>query len=90
MPQRLATVRSASGLHARPAHVFVSAAKKCGLPITISVGDGEPVDATSILAIMALGADSGTTVMMSAEGENAAAELDRLAMIIETDQDAKG
>lgn len=88
MPQRTATVGSAAGLHARPAHIFVAAAKKSGLPISISIGDGEPVDATSILAIMSLGADSGATVVIAAEGDDAEAELDRLALIIETDQDA--
>jgi phosphocarrier protein HPr len=87
MPQRLATVRSAAGLHARPAHIFVSAAKESGLAVTVAIKDGEPVDATSILAIMTLGAESGSTVMIAAEGKNADAELDRLVLLLETDLD---
>lgn len=88
MPQRTATVRSAAGLHARPAHLFVQAATASGLPVTIAVAGRTPVDARSILMVMSLGAVQGTEVVLSADGDGADDVLGALVTVVETDADA--
>ena len=85
---RTAVVASRVGLHARPASLFVQAAAATGLPVTVAVGDGEPVDARSILMVMGLGAKHGDQVTLTAEGEGADAALDSLVELVETDHDA--
>ena len=65
MSTRTATVASRVGLHARPASLFVQAAAATGLPVTVAVGDGEPVDARSILMVMGLGAKHGDLVTLT-------------------------
>ncbi|KAE8763204.1 HPr family phosphocarrier protein [Georgenia thermotolerans] len=88
MAQRSAVVASKVGLHARPAAVFVKAVADSGVPVTIAKGAGEPVDATSILGVMTLGADHGDEVTLTAEGEGAEEVLDRLVDLLTTDLDA--
>lgn len=90
MPRRTATIASSVGLHARPAALFVQQASESGLDVQISRPDEEPVDATSILGVMALGAKHGEQVEITAEGEGAEQVLDALAALLETDLDAQG
>ena len=71
MATRTVEIASAVGLHARPAALFVQAATATGLPVTIAREGDEPVDARSILGVMALGAKHGESVTLSAEGEGA-------------------
>ncbi|WP_432562152.1 HPr family phosphocarrier protein [Kineococcus sp. SYSU DK003] len=85
---RTAVIASRVGLHARPASLFVQAAAATGLPVTVAVGEGEPVDARSILMVMGLGAKQGDRVTLTAEGEGADAALDGLVTVLETDHDA--
>lgn len=47
-----------------------------------------PVDASSILGLMTLGAKHGDEVVLTAEGEGAEAALDALAEFVRTDLDA--
>lgn len=89
MAERQATVASSSGLHARPAKLFVQAVKEKGIPITIAVEGGSDLNAGSILALMGLGASQGTVVTLKADGEGAEKALDELAALLETDLDAE-
>lgn len=82
--ERTAVVASEVGLHARPAAVFARAAKATGLPVTIALDGGDPVDATSVLSVLTLGAGPGGPVVLRAEGDGAEAALDRLAALLET------
>ena len=52
MPSRTTTIAAESGLHARPAAMFVQAASKSGLAVKIGRPGEEPVDARSILSVM--------------------------------------
>lgn len=88
MPQRTAVVASTSGLHARPASVFVEAAAAQPVAVTIAAGDGPAVDASSILMVMTLGAGHGTEVVLSAEGPGADEALESLVRVVETNHDA--
>ncbi|MCL3859956.1 HPr family phosphocarrier protein [Actinotalea sp. K2] len=88
MPHRTVAVASRVGLHARPAALFSQAAAASGLPVTIAHGDRPPVDASSVLMVMTLGAKHGAEVTIAAEGDGADEVLDRLAELLETDLDA--
>jgi phosphocarrier protein len=89
MAQRQATVASSSGLHARPAKLFVKAVQETGIPVTISVDGGPQLNAGSILSLMGLGASQGTVVTLTSDAEGADAALDRLVELLETDLDAE-
>ena len=92
MSERKATIGSRVGLHARPAAIFAEAAGKVEIEVTIA-REGEPeddaMDASSILALMSLGASHGDVVVLRAEGDGAEAALDSLAALLETDLDAE-
>ncbi|MFD0890875.1 HPr family phosphocarrier protein [Streptosporangium algeriense] len=81
MAQRQVTVESEVGLHARPAATFVQTAAKASLEVTVAKKGGEPVNAKSILAVLALDVRQGDTVVIEAEGEGADELLDELALI---------
>lgn len=85
MPARTVTVGSAIGLHARPAAIIAEAVVNAGVPVTLAVPGGEPVDAGSALMIMTLGAGNGAEVTV--ESDDAAA-LDTVAGLVEQDLDA--
>lgn len=83
MSTREATVAAAEGLHARPAALFVQAAKATGVAVKISKDGKKPVSASSILSVLSLGAKQGDTVTLEAEGEGAEAALDALVELLE-------
>jgi phosphotransferase system HPr (HPr) family protein len=91
MPSRVVTIGSTSGLHARPARLFVEAAAAAGVPVTIRTADKPPVPANSMLSVLSLGARFGTEVTLEAEGEGAEAALDALADLLarNLDEDEK-
>ncbi|AEF41893.1 HPr family phosphocarrier protein [Hoyosella subflava] len=89
MITRTAVIGSSVGLHARPAAQFTRAAADTGRPVTIAVEGGEPVDATSLLAVMTLGAGHQQAVILSTDDCSGAAEaLDSLAALLSTDFDS--
>ncbi len=91
MPERRATVASKVGLHARPAAIFVKAASEQPASVTVvkAGSDADPVDASSILGIMTLGAEFGDEVILTSEGDGAEESLDALAALVATDLDAE-
>ena len=89
MTERQATIASSSGLHARPAKLFVSAVQEKGIPITISVEGGAELNAGSILALMGLGASKGAVVTLRSDADGAETALDELVALLETDLDAE-
>jgi len=89
MPSRTVTVGSATGLHARPAALFVAAAAAQPVPVTIRVAEKRAVPARSMLSVLSLGAKCGTEVILEAEGDGADAALDALADLLARDLDAE-
>lgn len=85
---RTVRIGSSNGLHARPAKLFAQAAKESGIPVTIAKGDGAPVNAASILGVIALGAENGDYVTLTADGDTAEQVLDTLTELLTTDHDA--
>ncbi|MBO0981068.1 HPr family phosphocarrier protein [Microbacterium sp. SD291] len=87
---RTVRIGSSHGLHARPAKLFAQAAKESGIPVTIAKDSGKAVNAASILGVIALGAEHGDYVTLSADGEGAEAVLDTLSGLLTTDHDEEG
>ena len=70
-------------LHARPAADFVRTAMGFSAEVWVSTSTGErEVDAKSLLSLLALGAQAGTTLRIRAEGADAAAAVDALAAAV--------
>jgi phosphocarrier protein HPr len=71
-----------NGLHARPAALFVKAARKFRCEVTVSVGTLQ-TNGKSIVGLMTLGIGGGTGVTIAADGddaEQAVEELERLLL----------
>jgi phosphocarrier protein HPr len=85
MAEKTVTVGSAIGLHARPAAIIAEAAVDAGVPVSLSLDSGEPVDAGSALMIMTLGAGNGAQVTVHCDDD---ATLKKIAELVEQDLDA--
>jgi len=85
MATRTVKVGAKVGLHARPAALIAEAAAKREPEVLLGVPGGEPVDASSVMMIMTLGAGHGEEVVVESEDEEA---LDTIAKLIESDLDA--
>ncbi len=89
MPERRVVVGSKVGLHARPAAMFVQAAAKQPVKVTIAKAGGDAVDARSILSVLALDARGGDEVVLAADGDGADQALDELAALVSRDLDSE-
>jgi len=76
------TVRSALGLHARPAGRLASLAARFECEITLGRGD-EWVSGSSVLSILCLAATQGTTLRVRAVGIDAERAVRELGALIE-------
>ena len=85
MPTKTVNVGSSVGLHARPAALIAEAAEGLGSAVTLSMADGDPVDASSALLIMTLGAGKGDSVEVSGDNQD---DVDAIAALVEKDLDA--
>jgi phosphotransferase system HPr (HPr) family protein len=77
MPEITLTINNKVGLHARPASIFVREASKFKSTIKVRNGARE-ANAKSILNVLTLGADMGSVITISAEGEDAEQALQAL------------
>lgn len=89
MYQRTVAVGSRSGLHARPASLFVQAATRLPVPVTVARDGRDPVDARSMLSVLSLAARHGDQLVLSAVGEGAPEAVDELATLLAEDHDGK-
>uniref|UniRef100_A0AAU3H2Q4 Phosphocarrier protein HPr n=1 Tax=Streptomyces sp. NBC_01401 TaxID=2903854 RepID=A0AAU3H2Q4_9ACTN len=89
MYQRTVSVGSRSGLHARPASLFVQAAARQPVTVTVAREGGEPVDARSMLSVLALAAQHGDSLVLSAVGDDAPDAVEELAGLLSQDLDRK-
>ena len=77
MTERLVTVRNRSGIHTRPAATIVKTAARFKAEFTIIKDDME-INGKSIIGVMTLAAEQGSTMILRFEGadeEEAAAAL---------------
>ncbi|MFI0923771.1 HPr family phosphocarrier protein [Streptomyces sp. NPDC021012] len=82
------TVGSRSGLHARPASLFVQAAARQPVKVTVGRPGQTPVDARSLLSVLALAAGCGEVLELTATGDQAQDSLKALADLLASDLDA--
>ena len=85
MPSKTVAVGSSVGLHARPAQLISEAVEELDVEVLIGIPGDEPVDASSSLLIMTLGAGKGATIEVSGDDQ---AAVDKIAGLVEQDLDA--
>ncbi|OCG33969.1 bifunctional PTS fructose transporter subunit IIA/HPr protein [Gilliamella sp. Fer2-1] len=79
-------VPNENGLHTRPSSVLVKLVKEFSSKVTVANldGKGEPVSATSLMKIVALGAKKGSRLQFTAVGDDAEQALDAIGKAIES------
>ena len=83
MAEITVTLQHPTGLHARPAALFVQTASRFRSQIEVQA-NGKTVNAKSMMAILSLGARQGTALTLRAEGEDAEAALAALKELVES------
>lgn len=86
MTTRETTVKNKTGLHARPASTFVQAANgfKSAIKIKNVDKDSPEVNAKSVIKLLTLSMSQGTTIRISAEGEDEVAAVDALIELVDS------
>lgn len=84
MVSKTTVVKNPSGIHARPASLFVQEASKHESSITVGKVGGDVRDAKSILMVMSLGMTCGCEIVIAADGADEAAAVDSLVALIES------
>ena len=75
-------VNNESGLHARPAALFVQRANKFESDIFVELED-KRADAKSIIGVMSLGAYSGERITLNADGKDEDEAIESLKKLLE-------
>ncbi len=75
-------VRSAEGLHARPAAEFVKLASLPGHTVVLSKGDSPKIRGDSILALLSLGVKSGQKLTIEVTGPDEKTLIQSLISIV--------
>jgi len=79
-------VKNRTGLHARPASLFVQRAAQFKCTIRVSraghFSDAKDVDGKSILGILGLGASKGTVLQVAADGPDEVEALNALDSLL--------
>jgi phosphocarrier protein HPr len=73
------TVTNQTGIHARPAALFISAASKFKANLTVTK-NGKSGNAKSLLSLLSLGISKDSEITISAEGED---EKEAVAKLVE-------
>ena len=81
MPERTVQIVNKNGLHARPAAEIVKLAAKFQSEITV-IRDDLDVNGKSIMGVMMLAAEHGSSITFRAEGPDAEQALDALATLV--------
>ena len=84
MVKKQVEIINKTGLHARPASDFVMAAKKFESKITVCREGGEPVNAKSVVRLLAEGIGQGTVIEIAADGADEEAALAELVGLVES------
>lgn len=83
--QKKVVVRNRQGLHARPAALFVQVANKFDARIIIK-RDKEEVNGKSIMGILMLGAEKGSSIVIEADGDDALKAIEELEKVINSEE----
>ena len=79
--ERLAPIVNSLGLHARPAAEFVKVANRFQAHILVTK-DGLEVNGKSIMGMMMLAAECGSSLLIKADGDDAEAAVDALLALV--------
>lgn len=82
MSERAVTISNRNGLHARPAAEIVKCASRYDSEITM-VRDDLEVNGKSIMGVMMLAAEYGSTLLVRANGPDANEAVQAIASLIE-------
>lgn len=82
MTEKDVVVKNRAGIHARPAALIVQTASQYASHIEFK-NDHETINAKSIMGIITLGAGYNSTITISADGEDEADAVERLAELFE-------
>ncbi len=80
--ERIFLIVNTLGLHARAAAQLVQAANRYRAEVRVEK-DGNEVNGKSIMGVLTLAAAKGSEIVVSCEGDDAAAAMDALAEVIE-------
>ena len=86
--QKKIVIKNKSGLHARPAALFVQIANKFDSDIIVKKGSKE-VNGKSIMGILMLAAGKGATVILKVEGSDAQEAMGELEKVLSGEMDNK-
>ena len=81
MTQETITIENKTGIHARPASIFVQTGTKFKSKVQIQA-KGKTVDAKSILMIMSMGLVKGTEITIVADGPDEAEAVKDLTELV--------
>lgn len=84
--KRKVRIKNKQGLHARPAAIFVQIANKFDSDIVVCK-DEEKVNGKSIMGIMMLAAEHGSTVYITASGDDAHDAVEALEKLLSGELD---
>lgn len=85
MAEKIVTVNLRSGLHARPAALFVQQANKFTSDVFVEKS-GKSVNAKSIMGIMSLAISKGTEITIRAEGSDADRAVETLSEMVRREE----
>ncbi|AFK86365.1 MULTISPECIES: HPr family phosphocarrier protein [Thermoanaerobacterium] len=83
MTEKTVEIKNKTGLHARPAALFVQAASKFSSQIWVEK-ENKKVNAKSIMGIMSLGVAQGNTVKLIADGSDEQEAIKTLVDLIDS------
>jgi phosphotransferase system HPr (HPr) family protein len=83
MISKAITITNDTGLHARPAAVFVNTATKFKSEVMVRKGEKQ-VNAKSILAVLSLGISKGSDIVISVQGSDEEEAMGSLTALIES------
>ncbi|MCF6095976.1 HPr family phosphocarrier protein [Thermovorax subterraneus] len=83
MYEKTIVVKNKTGLHARPAAMFVQTANKFKSEIFVEK-EGKKVNAKSIMGVMSLAVSQGTTITILAQGEDEKDAVEALVELVES------
>ncbi|MDL2224741.1 HPr family phosphocarrier protein [Eubacteriales bacterium OttesenSCG-928-M02] len=82
MVEKSFVIKNETGLHARPASLFVQKAAKYKSVIKVQK-DGKEANAKSIISVLSLGASKGSEILISADGADEGEAVDGLVELLD-------
>ncbi len=84
MTSKQVTIKSSTGIHAKPAAIFVKTANKFPCDIIIEK-ENVKINGKSIMGIMMLSLTRGSQVLLSAQGDREEEAVEELSGLMESD-----